>query len=118
MLVEDVGAVTGRAGENDWQRWSGTARRLDAVFDAFAHRLGQPVELADIEINPALAAAVALVGDQNDLALDRAGVADQRAARLDDDFRQMVAEMPGQRVGDGLRVALDPGDLTAIPRRE
>ena len=55
LLVQDVGAVAGRAGED---RPAPPARRgpgvIDAVFDALVHRLGEPVELADIEIDPAL----------------------------------------------------------------
>ena len=76
---------------------------MDAVFDALTDRLGETVELADIEIDPALA-AIALVGDQHDLALDQPGIADQRAARLDDDLGQLVAEMMGQcrRHGPGI----------------
>src|SRR3954452_17332187 len=115
MLVENVGAVAGRAGENDRNGGPRTSRRLDAVLNAFAHRLGKPGELADVEVHPALAAAVALIRDQHNLALDRACVANQRTARLDDDLGQAVAEMPGQRVGNGPRISLDAGDLAAIP---
>src|ERR1051325_1707978 len=116
-LVEDVGAVAGRAGNDDRALGAAAPARLDAVFDALAHRLGEAVELADVEIDPA-SVAIALVGDQHDLALDNPGIADQRAARLDDDLGQIVAEMPGQRIGHRLGIARDPGDFTLVMRRE
>ena len=47
----------------------------DAVFDALVHGLGEAVELADVEIDPALV-IVRLLRNQHHLALDDAGVAD------------------------------------------
>src|SRR5690348_7020029 len=86
LLIKNVGTVAGRAGQDYRTRGPAAPRRFDAVFDAFADRLGQPVELADIEIDPALA-TIAFVGDQHDFALDQPGIADQGTARLDDDLR-------------------------------
>src|SRR5712671_1835722 len=117
VLVKNIGAVAGRPGQDYRSQRPGAPGRLDAVFDALPDRLGEAVELADIEINPALA-AIALVGDQHHLALDQPGVADQGAAGLDDDFRQIVAEMPGQRRRHRLGVLLDSRDRAAVARRK
>src|SRR6185437_15156636 len=114
-LVEDVGAVAGRAG--DHRRADGAAaRRPDAVLDALVHRLGQPGELADVEIDPALLVVIALLGDKHDLALDDSGIADQRAAGLDDDLGQGVAEMPGDRPHHRRAIARDAGHAAVVAR--
>ena len=50
----------------------------------------KPVELADIEIDPAHFVFGRALGDQHHLGLDHAGVADEAAARLHDGVRQVA----------------------------
>ena len=98
VLVEHVGLVAGRPRQHDRAAFRSVALRGDAVLDRLVHGLDQAAELADIQINPAFLVPVALLRDQHDLALDEAGVAHQRPARLDDQVGHPVAEMaPGGR---------------------
>src|SRR5947209_7293751 len=84
---------------------AGVESSADGVADHLVHRLGEAVELADIEIDPALRLAARLLRNQHDLRLDNPGVADHAAAGLDDRLRDAVAEMPAQRAKD--RAAID-----------
>src|SRR5439155_22866850 len=113
----DVGAVAGRTGDHGRTNHS-AARRLDAVLDALVHRLGEAGELADVEIDPALLLVIALLRNQHDLALDDPGIADDRAARLDDDLRQFLAEMAGERRHDGGGIARHAGNALIVARRK
>src|SRR5581483_11131843 len=90
LLVEDVGAVAGRAGEHDRAGRRAVARRRDRVLDALVHGLGEAAELADIEIDPAALVLEVLLRDQHHLGLDDAGIADQAAPGLDDDLGDLV----------------------------
>src|SRR5262249_22300965 len=56
--------------------------------------------------------------DEHDLALDDAGVADDRAAGLDDDLGEAIAEMLRHRRHHRGGVTLDAGYAVAIARRE
>src|SRR5262249_29512090 len=80
--------------------------------------LGETVEFADVEIDPAYLVLRAALGDQHDLGLDHAGIADQAAAGLDDGFRNRVAEVAAQGAEDRLAVALELRRLAQILRRE
>src|SRR5262249_40198140 len=53
-LIEDVGAVAGGPCKHRWPQGPTVDGRADAVLDALVHGLGEPVELADVEIDPAL----------------------------------------------------------------
>src|SRR5437868_7330710 len=55
LLVEDVGRIAGRAGQHDRAETGAVARGAQAVLDALVHGLGQAGELADVEVDPALA---------------------------------------------------------------
>jgi hypothetical protein len=70
------------------------------------------------EIDPTPVVAAAFFGNQHDLALDDAGIADQRAPRLDDDLGQVVAEMACDRRHHRLGIALHSRHLAAVMRRE
>jgi hypothetical protein len=70
------------------------------VADRLVHGFGETAELADVEIDPAHIVLVGLLRHQDDFRLDDAGIADHAAARLDDGFRDAVAEMLAQRVED------------------
>ena len=94
LLVEHVGANR----RSDRRPRTGVfaspvVRRARRIADRLVHRLGETAELADVEVDPAQLVLVALLGDQHDLRLDDAGVADHAAARLDDGLRNAVAEV-------------------------
>src|SRR5437764_7726386 len=74
LLVQDIGTVAGRPGEDHRPRRPAPPRGLDAEFDPLADCLGEAVELAAIELDPPLA-AFALVADQPALPLDRPAIA-------------------------------------------
>src|SRR6202035_5945326 len=82
-------------------------RGADRIADRFADGLGETVEFADVEIDPAHLVLGAALGDQHHFGLDDAGIADQAAARLDDGVRQIVAKVLAQRLEDRLAVALE-----------
>src|SRR6476620_10993027 len=83
-----------------------SAQGADRIADRFVHRLGEAAELADVEVDPAHVIVLALLGDEHDLGLDHAGIADHAAARLDDGLWDAVAEMPPQRAEDRRAVGL------------
>jgi hypothetical protein len=60
-----------------------------AVLDRLVHGLGEAAELANVEIDPARGVLVATLRDQDDLALQNPGVADDGAARLDGGLGQL-----------------------------
>src|SRR5437899_11764911 len=93
-------------------------RRADGVADRLVHRLGEAAELADVEIHPAHLVLVALLRDQNDFGLDDPGISDHAAARLDDRFRDLVAEMLAQRTEDRSAVLHDRRNVLEVPGRE
>ena len=62
--------------------------------------------------------AASLFRDQHDLGLDDAGIADQRTSGLDQNLRQLVTEMPGDRRHHGPGIAIDRRHIAAIMRRE
>src|SRR5437763_16346994 len=117
-LISDVYPAAGRSGDDYLTRLSAHAGRHVAVFDALVHRLGQHVELPDVEIDPAPVVAAAFFGNQHDLALDDSGITDQRAPRLDDDLGQIIAEMACDRRHHRPSVALHTRYLAAVMRRE
>src|SRR5205823_10072088 len=92
--------------------------RADGIANRLVHRLGEPAELADIEIDPPHIVLVALLRDQNDLRLDDAGVADHAAARLDDGLRDLVAEVLAQRAEDRPAVLHDRRHVLEVLGRE
>src|SRR6185295_18234762 len=62
-LVQDVGAVAGRSGQND-RSGPSPAARAQAVLDRFAERFGEAAELSDVQIHPSRAVGPRLFRDQ------------------------------------------------------
>ena len=85
-------------------------RRADRVADRFVHRLGEAAELADVEIDPTHRVFLALLRDENDFRFDDACVTHHAAARLDNRFRQAVAEMPRESAEDRIAIGFDARD--------
>src|SRR6516165_683722 len=79
-----------------------------------AGRLGEPAELADIEIDPAHIVFFALFGDEDDFRLDHAGIPDHAAAGFDDGLRDAVTEMLAQGLEDRRAVGLNRRDVLQI----
>ena len=71
---------------------SSRPRGADRIADRLVDGLGQAMELADVEIDPAHLVLGRALGDQHHLGLDHAGIADEAAARLDDGLRNGVAK--------------------------
>src|SRR5215471_57528 len=90
LLVEDIGSVAGGTREHRRPHCPAVAGCADPVFNALVHGLGEAVELAHVEIDPALVLVVALARDQHHLALDHASIADDRAAGLHHELGQVV----------------------------
>ena len=88
------------------------------IADRLVHGLGQPAELADVEIDPAQGIVLLLARDQHDLGLDDAGVADHAAAGLDDGLGDAVAEVLAQRRGDRPPIGLHHRNLLQVLGRE
>src|SRR5262245_66501751 len=82
------------------------------------HGLTDPMELANIEIDPAHLVFGAALGDQHHLGLDHAGIANEAAAGLHDRLRDGVAEVTAQRAEDRLAVRLELRGLAHIAGRE
>src|ERR1700747_2285528 len=53
LFVEDVDRVSGRAGDDARPRLVAIVRGADRIADRLADGLGEAVELADVEIDPA-----------------------------------------------------------------
>src|SRR5207245_3039533 len=107
-----------RAGDDARRQLRAVLPGPDRVTDRFLDRLGEPVELADVEIHPAHRILRRALGDQHHYGLDDAGVADETAAGLDDGCRNAVAEVPAQRTEDRLAVGVELGRLARVARRE
>src|SRR5205823_7862828 len=90
----------------------------DRVTDRFFDRLGEAVKLADVEIDPAHWVFGRALGDQHHFGLDDAGVADETAPRLDDGFRNAVAEVAAQGTEDRLAIGIELRRLARVTRRE
>src|SRR5262245_66511113 len=80
------------------------------------HGLTDPMELANIEIDPAHLVFGAALGDQHHLGLDHAGIANEAAAWLHNRLRDGVAEVAAQRAEDRLAVRLELRGLAHIAR--
>src|SRR5712691_7438051 len=100
LLVQHVDRIAGRPGEHAGRERVAVARGPDRIADHLIRGLGEPAELAEVEIDPAHGIGLALAGDQHDLRLDDPGIADQAAARLDDRIRNTIAEMLAERAED------------------
>src|SRR5262249_60492899 len=100
LAVEHVDGIAGRSGDDAGRDSAAVRAGPDWIADRFLDGLGKPVELADIEIDPAPRILRRALGDQNHLGLDDACVADEAATGLDDRLRNAVAEMPAQRAED------------------
>src|SRR5439155_16509213 len=110
--------VTGRAGDDAGRGLVAVVRGPDRVADRLVDGLGEAVKLADVEIDPAHLVLGAAPGDQYDLGLDHAGVADEPAARLHNGLRDGIAKMPPQRAEDGFAVGFELRSLAHIAGRE
>src|ERR1700746_463888 len=93
-------------------------RSADRIADRLADGLGKAMEFADVEINPTHFVFRAALGDQDDLGLDHASIADEPAARLDARIRQIVAAVLAQRLEYRLAVGFELRRLAHIARRE
>src|ERR1700722_18863267 len=85
-VVENVGAVTRWASQNYRFQRPVLARDGDAVPDRLLECLGQTVEHADIQIDPAPGVIGGATGDQHDLCHDQSGLTDQVSSGLDQDL--------------------------------
>jgi len=106
LLVHHIDRVAGRTGKHAGAEPVAVARRLDRIPDRLVHRLGEPAELADVQVDPAQLVLLGLLRHEHDFRLDHAGIADHAAARLDDGLRDRVAEMLAQRPEDRTAVVL------------
>ena len=103
-VVEDVRAVTRWAGEDDRLQRPVLAGDRDAVTDGLLERLGEPVEHADVQIDPASLVIGGAAGDQHDLGLDQSGFTDQVASGFDQDLSgERMAQVRIQRTAGSLR---------------
>ncbi|ENN87458.1 hypothetical protein RHSP_28371 [Rhizobium freirei PRF 81] len=114
LLVEHVGRIAGRTGNDAGLHLVAVAHRADRVADRLVHGFGETAELADVEEDPASGVVVRFLGNQDDFGLDHAGIADHAAARLDDRVRDLVAEMGAQRRKDRLTIGFGRGNITQI----
>src|SRR5262249_20255384 len=80
----------------------------------FTNGFRKPVELADIEIDPAQLVLGRAFGNQDHLGLDDAGIADEAPARFHDGLRYGVAEVPAQRPEYGAAIRFELGGLAHI----
>src|SRR5580658_6232587 len=99
LFVEHVGRIAGRSCKHAWAELA-IARSSDGIADRLVYGFGKAAEFADVEIDPAHVVVLALLRDEHDLGLDRTGIADQPAARLDNSLWDAVAEMAPQRAED------------------
>jgi len=53
LLVQDVGAVTRGAGDDDGARLPFAPQGLEAILDGFVEGLREAAEFADVEVDPA-----------------------------------------------------------------
>src|SRR5262249_9812962 len=118
LLVEHVDRVAGRAGNDARRGLVAIMRGADRVADRLADGLGEAVELADVEIDPADLVFRTALGDQHHFGLDDAGIADQATARLDECVRQIVAEVLAQGLEDRLTVGFELWRFAHIARRK
>src|SRR5208337_2551070 len=105
LLVEHVDRIAARPRDDARTRRFAVALRADRIADHLVGGLGEAVELADVEIDPAQRIVLRLLRDQHDLRLDDAGVADHAAPRLYDRLGDAIAEMLRERTED--RIAID-----------
>ena len=76
IFIQDVCAVTGRTGQDDFFHLAFSAG-IDRVFNGLAHGFNQAREFPDICVYPPVQGCSGLSGDQYDLADQDAGVTDQ-----------------------------------------
>src|SRR5476649_2096133 len=113
VLVHDVGAVAGRAGDDHFFHLAfllGPDRKLDG----FVHGFDQAGEFAHVGVYPTLDGGAGFTRNQYHFTDQDAGVGDQRTARLQDDFRQVVAEIFLEEADDFFGVgfqAVGAGDV-------
>ena len=107
VLVEDVHAVAGGARQDDLFDGVAFAVDEDGVLDRFVDGLDEAAEFAHVEVDPAVLVELGLLGDENHFADQDAGVADEGASRLDENFGGVVSEIVLQEAGDLLTVELD-----------
>ncbi|MNJ45037.1 hypothetical protein D3C77_401150 [compost metagenome] len=113
MLVHDVGAVAGRAGDDHFFHLAfllGPDRELDRLV----HGFDQAGELADVGVDPTLDGGTRLARHQHHFTDQDASVGDQRTAWLEDDFRQVVTEVFLEEADDFFGVgfqAVGTGDV-------
>src|SRR5450631_104109 len=117
LLVENVGAVTGRTGEHDRSRRSGT-RRAQSILNALVERFGQAAEFPHVEIDPARLVGARLARDQHDFALDDTGLGDQGPARLKHQLWLRGPECVVQRLADRVGKPPNRGDAVLVGHRE
>ena len=113
LFIEDVGAVAGGAGEDDWAR-DARAGGAEAVFDAFVEGFGQTAKFGDVEIDPSGFFETGFLRDENDFALDDAGFGDEEAARFEHDVRTGVAECVVESEADGVGISIEIGNFAVI----
>src|ERR1019366_9906616 len=118
LLVKHIDGVATRSGNH--ARLGGLAIESgpDWIADHLVHRLGEAVELADVEIDPLHLVVVRLPGDQHDFRLNDARIADHPAPRLDYRFGDAVAEMTAQRLEYRLPISLHRRHVLQIFRWE
>src|SRR5262249_59909431 len=113
-----VDGIAGRPGDDARRELGAVSRRADWIADHLVDGLGEAVEFADVEIDPARRIVRRLARDQHDFRLDDTGVADEAAARLDDRLWNGVAETLAQRAEDRAPVGLELRRLAQVARRE
>src|SRR5215216_4469485 len=118
LLVEHVGTVAGRARDNAGRLRIAVARRGDRIADRLLHGFRKAAELADVEVHPALVVVGLFLRDKHDLRLDDAGAANHAAARFDDGLGDVIAEMLGEALLDGIAVAGNLRHVFQVTRRE
>src|SRR6266436_2534704 len=118
FFVQHVHRVAGRTGHYAWPRFAAVARRADRIPDRLLHGLRQPAELADVKVDPTDLVGLALFRDQHYFRLDDPGVTDHAPARLNDGFRDGIAEMLAQRPEYGISVSLHGRHLLEVLGRK
>lgn len=100
MLIDDIGAIAGRARKNHLLARPAVMRCANAIMNALAKGLRQAVVPSGVDINPAPPGVMRFSREEQYLAAQDAGVTDHVPPRLEKQLRPNRAEMRANRTID------------------